>query len=120
VLVSAELAVFLEQRFVHVNVVIVLPVPDGHFLSSGVPDREQEPAVLVLHSRVAEIKEFAGKRDRHPAIVARIARRVHHFEPLLRAAFRVTAHAILLDPHSCRQDQVCQLRRRSGIHFRND
>ena len=117
VLHAREGAVLLEERLVDVDVVVVLPLPDGDFLAILVGDPEQEVAVLVLHARVAQFHQAMGQRNRHPGVVARLARWLDHLEPLLGSPLGVAVYTVLLDPHRGGQDQVGQPGGRGRVDF---
>ena len=120
VLHRGELPVLFEEGFVDVDIVVVFPLPNRYFVSVFVFDAEDEIAIFVLHAFVSEFQQPVGDGDRHPAIVASLAGRIDHLEPLLSAAFGVPKHAVLFDPHRRRQDQVGELRRGRRIDVGHD
>ena len=83
---SRELTVLFEQMFVHIDVVIVLPVPDRNRFVVFVFDFKQELTVTILHASATAFEQLVSNRNGLPAVVASFTRRINHFKPLLCAA----------------------------------
>ena len=99
VLEAREGSVFLEETLVDVRIVVVVEVPDGHLGPCIVRRVEEKSSVPIAHPLMAAIEQSLCHRNGLPSVIARLAWRVHHLEPLLRASFAVAEHAVLLDPH---------------------
>lgn len=98
----------------------MLPFPDFNLVSIFILHRENELAIFVFHPWMTEYKQAMSDCNRHPAVIASIARRINHFESLLGSPLTIAKDAVFLDPHGRWKDQVSRLRCRCGIDVRNN
>jgi hypothetical protein len=113
-------AVFVEEPFVDIDVVIVLPLPNCDFLARCIAAMKQPCTIFVALTIRAQFHEAMRHCNRLPAIIARISWRFNHLEPLMRASFTVAIHPILLHPHRAWKHEVGEFGGCSGIHIADD